>query len=178
LRPNFTPRAFAAFTPARVRSVIRLRSSSAKTPIICNMARPAKGRRCLFDRYAHLDIAARCSGVYRCCNSSDVQSNNRPLRSAQHHKSNSAASEILLVAHAFVSGKKHVETRAFRLDQQVAIGQRIPSSVFGLCDSVAGKEPGNAARRYMVKENEHPQGNLRQEQGPDQGCGRQIQVPR
>ena len=40
LRPNFTPRCFAAFTPARVRSLIRLRSSSASTPIICHMARP------------------------------------------------------------------------------------------------------------------------------------------
>jgi hypothetical protein len=30
LRPNFTSRAFAAFTPARVRSLIRLRSSSAR----------------------------------------------------------------------------------------------------------------------------------------------------
>jgi hypothetical protein len=37
LRPNFTPRAFAAFTPARV---IRHRSTSARTPIICHMARP------------------------------------------------------------------------------------------------------------------------------------------
>ena len=40
LRPNFTPRRFASFTPARVRSAIRLRSSSARTPIICHMARP------------------------------------------------------------------------------------------------------------------------------------------
>jgi hypothetical protein len=40
LQPNFTPRSYAAFTPARVRSLIRLRSSSASTPIICHMARP------------------------------------------------------------------------------------------------------------------------------------------
>jgi hypothetical protein len=40
LRPNFTPRRCAAFTPARVRSLMRLRSSSASTPIICYMARP------------------------------------------------------------------------------------------------------------------------------------------
>jgi len=40
LRPNFTPRRHAAFTPARVRSLIRLRSSSARRPIICHMARP------------------------------------------------------------------------------------------------------------------------------------------
>ena len=38
--PNFTPRRCAAFTPARVRSVISERSSSASTPIICHMARP------------------------------------------------------------------------------------------------------------------------------------------
>jgi len=41
LQPNLTPRRFGAFTPARVRSLIRLRSSSASTPIICHMARPA-----------------------------------------------------------------------------------------------------------------------------------------
>src|ERR1019366_3814550 len=40
LRPNFTPRRSAALTPARVRSVISERSSSASTPIICHMARP------------------------------------------------------------------------------------------------------------------------------------------
>ena len=39
-RPNFTPRRCAAFTPARVRSEISDLSSSARTPIICHMARP------------------------------------------------------------------------------------------------------------------------------------------
>ena len=33
--------------------------------------------------------------------------------------------------------------RCFRLGQQVAIGERVPPSVFGLCDSVTRKEPGN-----------------------------------
>jgi hypothetical protein len=33
LLPNFTPRLCAAFTPARVRSTINERSSSANTPI-------------------------------------------------------------------------------------------------------------------------------------------------
>lgn len=36
--------------------------------------------------------------------------------------------------------------RCFRLDQQVAIGERVPPSVFGLCDSTTRKEPSNAAR--------------------------------
>src|SRR5947209_6562141 len=34
LRPNFTPRTWAAFTPARVRSLMRLQSSSARTPTV------------------------------------------------------------------------------------------------------------------------------------------------
>jgi len=39
-RPNFTPPRCAAFTPARVRSEVKLLSNSANTPIICHMARP------------------------------------------------------------------------------------------------------------------------------------------
>jgi hypothetical protein len=42
LRPNFTPRRCAAFTPARVRSLIRLRSNSARTPIICHIPTSVK----------------------------------------------------------------------------------------------------------------------------------------
>jgi len=112
------------------------------------------------NRYVHLSIAARCGGVYGCCNSFRVQSNNRPLRSAQHHNGYFAACKVLLIAHVFIGGKKHVETGPVRFGQQVAVGERIPSSILGLCDGVAGKKPGNAARRYMVKENEHPQGTL------------------
>jgi hypothetical protein len=37
---TFTPRRCAAFTQARVRSEIKDLSSSAKTPIICHIARP------------------------------------------------------------------------------------------------------------------------------------------
>jgi hypothetical protein len=40
LMPEFTPRRCAAFIPARVRSTISDRSSSANTPVICHMARP------------------------------------------------------------------------------------------------------------------------------------------
>ena len=56
-----------------------------------------------------------------------------------------------------------------------AVGQRIPSSIFGLSDGVAGKKPSDAAGRYVIKQNEHPRGTLWRE--PDQGCARQIQVP-
>ena len=82
------------------------------------------------------------------------------------------------MAHVFVGGQKHVETGPLRFGQQVAIGEPIPSSVLGLCDGVAGKKPGNAARGYMVKENEHPEGALERGRGPGQDCARQIQVPR
>jgi hypothetical protein len=55
LRPNFTPRRCAALTPARLRSVIRLRSSSAGTPTL-NRTPFAIGERALegklwLDRY-------------------------------------------------------------------------------------------------------------------------------
>ena len=103
---------------------------------------------------------------------------NRPLRSTQYCNGYSAASKILLIAHVFVGGKKNVETRTLGFGQQVAVCKRVPSSIFGLCDGVGRKEPGNAARRYVVKQNEHPQRNLQREWGPDQGSGRQIQVPR
>ena len=65
------------------------------------------------------------------------------------------------MAYVLVGGKKYVETGPLRFGQQVAIGQRIPSSVFGLGDGVGRQEPGNAGRRYMVKENEHQQRSSR-----------------
>ena len=40
LRPSFTPCRFAASLPALVRSCIKDRSSSARTPTICHMAQP------------------------------------------------------------------------------------------------------------------------------------------
>ena len=51
-------------------------------------------------------------GVYRCGNFCGVQSNQRPSRSAQQHKGNSAASKILLVLDILVRSKKYVETGA------------------------------------------------------------------
>lgn len=61
-----------------------------------------------------LGIAARRGGVHRCRNSFDVQSHNRPLRSAQHHNGYAAATKVLLIAHVLVGGKKHVETGLLR----------------------------------------------------------------
>jgi hypothetical protein len=40
------------------------------------------------------------------------------------------------MAHAFIGGKHHVETGPLRFGQQVAIAERIPSSVFGLDDGM------------------------------------------
>ena len=106
-----------------------------------------------------------------------MQTKHRPLRSAQHYQGDSTASEVLLIPHALVGGEEHVKTRAFRLSQQIAVGERVPSQVFRPGDAVAGKQARNAARRYTVKENEHPQENLRDRQAQDQDCGRQIPVP-
>ena len=51
----------------------------------------------------------------------------------------------------FVGGKKHVETGPLRFGQQVAVGDRIPFSIFGISNGVAGKKPGDAAGRYVIK---------------------------
>jgi hypothetical protein len=51
----------------------------------------------------------------------------------------------------FVGGKKHVEAGPLRLGQQFAVGECIPSSIFGLDDGVTRKKPGNAAGRYEIK---------------------------
>ena len=45
------------------------------------------------DGDVHLGIAAGLSGIYRLRNFFDVQSNNGPSRSAQHHQGYSAASK-------------------------------------------------------------------------------------
>jgi len=126
----------------------------------------------------HFRLASRLCRVHGGSNPVEIQPHYWPLRSAQHYNRYFAATEVLLIAHVLIGRKKHVEIRVLRFGQQFAVGERVPSSVFGLCDGVTRKEPGNAARRYVVKQNEHPQRNLQREWGPDQGSGRQIQVPR
>ncbi len=59
-------------------------------------------------------IAARHGRVDRCRNFLDVQFDQRPLRSAQHHNGYSAASKILLVLDVFVSGKENIESGPLR----------------------------------------------------------------
>jgi hypothetical protein len=70
-------------------------------------------------------IAARRGRVYRYRDSFDVQSDNRPLRSAQHHEGYSAATQILPIANVLVGCKKHFETGPLRLDKQIAGGKRV-----------------------------------------------------
>jgi hypothetical protein len=60
-------------------------------------------------RNMNFGIAAGRGCAYRCRNSCSVQSNQRPLRSAQHNHGYSAASEILLVLDILVSGQENVE---------------------------------------------------------------------
>jgi len=117
------------------------------------------------ERNVHFGIAAGCGRVHRCRNSFHVQSDNRPLRSAQHHQSYAVARELLPIAHVLVGGKKHVEPGPLCCGQQVAVGQRIPSPLSGVCNGVARKETGDAARRYMVKKNELPLGCVQRRSG-------------
>ncbi len=77
--------------------------------------------RALPKRNVHLGIAAGCGRVHRYRNSFQVQSNERPLRSDQHHKGYAAAREVLLAAHVLVGGKKYVEPGPLRCIQQVAV---------------------------------------------------------
>src|SRR5205807_7707771 len=128
----------------------------------------------------HLGIAAWRGRVHSGGNEVQVQSNKRPLRSTEHNDGYSSAYKILLIAHIFVSRKNHVEPGPLPFGQQVAVSQHIPSSCLGGRNSVAGQEPRDAARRYVIKKNEHPQGGWQRGLRPeaDQGCGPQIQVPR
>ncbi|SPF56856.1 hypothetical protein SBA4_950002 [Candidatus Sulfopaludibacter sp. SbA4] len=91
-------------------------------------------------RDVHLNITAGRHGIHDGGNPLNVQSNARPLRSAQYHKGESAACEILLIPHIVVGCQKHVEPGPLRLGQQVAVGQPIPASIFSLCDHVPGQE--------------------------------------
>ena len=59
-------------------------------------------------------IAARHGRIDRRRNFLDVQSDQRPLWSAQHHNGYSAASEVLLVLDVFVSGKENIEPGPLR----------------------------------------------------------------
>ena len=106
-------------------------------------------------RDVHFRVAARRGRVYRGCNPLDVEPHNRPLGCAQRYQGYSATCKVLLKAHVLVCGEQHVETRFLRLPQQVAVGERVSPSVSRLGDGVTLKKPGNAAKRDVVKENEH-----------------------
>ena len=108
----------------------------------------------------NLGIASVDSRIHRRCNFCDTQSSHRPLRSARHHNRYFGAAKILLVSDVLVSGKKNVEPRTLRFGQQVAVGKRVPSTFSSPGDGVARKEPGNPARRSVVKENEQQQRSL------------------
>ena len=57
----------------------------------------------------NLGIAAGRGCVDRCHNFLGVQSNQRPLWSAQHHNGDFAPGEILLVLDVLVGGEKNLE---------------------------------------------------------------------
>jgi len=131
-------------------------------------------------RNLNLNIAARRGRIYSCHNLHGMQSNEWPLRSTQHHKRDSAPTEILLVLNVLVSGKKHVEPGPLRFGQQVAVGKRVPPPLFRPGDGVSQKEPGNTPRCSMIKKNEHQRTSLwhGHQPEPHQDCGRQIPAPR
>ena len=79
----------------------------------------------------NLEIAARSSPIDRCHNLFDMQSHDRPLRSAQHYDSNLAASKILLVSNVLVAGKKNLEPGPLRFGDEIAIGKPVPSAFLG-----------------------------------------------
>jgi len=92
-----------------------------------------------------------------------MQPHTRPLRSTQDNKGYAPASKVLLVTHILVACQKNIETAALGHGQQITIGERIPSPVFGLRHNVANEKPSNAARRYMVKQNEHLRQHVQRE---------------
>ncbi len=121
-------------------------------------------------------IAAGRGGVYGCRDLFAVYAYYRPLRSSQDHKGYSPPSKFLLKAHVLVCGENYIETGSFRFNQQVSVSERVPTKLPRFGHRVASKKPANASGRYMVKENAHRQGILRQGVAAGQGCVRQIPV--
>ena len=80
----------------------------------------------------HFRLASRLCRVHGGSNPVEMQPHYWPLRSAQHYNRYFAATEVLLIAHVLIGGKEHVEIRVLRFGQQFAVGERVPSSVFGL----------------------------------------------
>lgn len=103
----------------------------------------------------HLGKATWCCRVHGCGDLIEVQSYTGPLRRAQHHKSYTSACKVLLVTHILIGGQKYVETGSLRRRKQIAVSRLIPSPVFGFCDGVTRQGTRDAARRYVIKENEH-----------------------
>jgi hypothetical protein len=102
-------------------------------------------------RDLHFNVAAGLGRVDCRGNSRGLQSNQRPLRSAENDDRYAEARKVLLIPNILIAGNKDIETGPFRFSEQVAVGQRFPPSFSCPRNDVTRQESGNTARRYVVK---------------------------
>ena len=98
--------------------------------------------------------------------------NERPLDATrQHHESDAACRQVLLVADATVCREQQIEPRFLGRVQEIAIAERVPSPGLRRVDGVPGQSMSQSLRRPVVKEDEHRWGP-----GPREGSQPQNPV--
>ncbi len=74
---------------------------------------------------------------------------------ANHHNSDAAPFEVLLVAKVLICCKKNIVTFLLGGAQQVAVSQEVPSEVGGDADFMRGEVALDGNRRSLIKKDAH-----------------------
>lgn len=81
----------------------------------------------------------------------NMELNLRPLLAAQDDDGNSAASNILLIAHVSIGGEHDIESRCLGRIQQIAVFEAVPSLLRSREYGVAHKEWAKRYRSCLVE---------------------------
>jgi len=103
----------------------------------------------------HFGVAAWLCRVHRGSNAAEMQTHYRPLRVRKHQNGDLAASQVLLILDILVCREQYLEAGRFRDIQQITVRELVPAALSRLNNSVPHKRWRDAARRAVVKENEH-----------------------
>ena len=103
----------------------------------------------------HFGVAAWLCRVHRGSNAAEMQTHHRPLRVFKHQNGDLAASQVLLILDILVCREQYLEAGRLRGIQQITVRDLVPAALSRLNNSVPHKRWRDAARRAVVKENEH-----------------------
>jgi len=106
-------------------------------------------------RNVHLGITAGCGGVHGFRYALDMLPKRRPLRMADHHDSDRAPLQVLLIPEILVGGKEEIESVFLGGDQQLAVSQSIPPEINSNGYLMRGQVSFYRDRRPLIEEYAH-----------------------